>query len=215
MTLTYSVKTTSEGGEKQSSTLYVVRSDGSRMEPRVIQARDGKLYEQRTIQDAASGRRVVIEGVTQSLTTYQLNERETAALRVAHRDCQGNQSKEEERILGYRTTRSLIRLGETPLASSIERWVAPELDCAVLKERFTKRDHAGQIVATQEKWVTEIRLGEPAAELFAIPAWPERTPSQVKAELERKFGLKPETLGNAGDREQDAAYWVRQSSGGR
>ena len=59
----------------QSQKVWAVRSDGSVVEPRYSNAPAGQMYQQRIITDAADGKRIVVDGITESVTTYVLTGR--------------------------------------------------------------------------------------------------------------------------------------------
>lgn len=67
-------------GLPATDSFYARRGDGSVVEWRARPAPDGKEYDQRTIYDIPTGAKVVLEGATESITTYPLSQRELSEL---------------------------------------------------------------------------------------------------------------------------------------
>ena len=66
---------------------YARRGDGSVVEWRARPAPDGKQYDQRTIYDLPKGAKVVLEGATESISTYPLSQRELSELQKPSLNC--------------------------------------------------------------------------------------------------------------------------------
>lgn len=184
-----------------------VRSDGSRVEPRSVVADDRRAYDQRIIADVAKGKRIVVEGVTQSLTTTILSDMELAALRNPGGRCLYQETEPAEAIFGYRTVKTKFR---SP-GLHIDSWWAPDLGCVLLKETVSRphADGTSRLFLTRE--AVAVTFGEPDPALFEIPDWPESTPSQVFERYRQKFNLPDtEDLGRV-KASKDRAYWAQQT----
>jgi hypothetical protein len=70
----FTIKYVEKSGDWTRDSFYSRRSDGSDVESRVTTGPDGKQYEQRTVIDTAQRTRVVIDGMTESITTYPLSQ---------------------------------------------------------------------------------------------------------------------------------------------
>src|SRR5690606_8340173 len=62
LTVIYTNTTFHKGQVTSKQTQLAVRSDGSRVEPRFVQAPDGKIYEQKVVVDMRIGKRILVEG---------------------------------------------------------------------------------------------------------------------------------------------------------
>ncbi len=217
MTIRYSITALEQGQQPVHTESFVaVRTDGSKVRPRLTTAPDGQVYEQKIVIDASKGKRIVVEGITQSLTTYALSDGEAKALEFARGQCEEKSGNEEAQILGYKVLRSTRPGSGTSSAAGtqgkaqLESWIAPELGCVPLREKFTMWDANGIAQTVFEKEALEIRLGEPDSRLFDVPAWPERTPSQVNELVHQKLNIPMKPGQSEGDKAADQAYWARQ-----
>ena len=194
------------------TSMFVRRSDGSTVELRTVAAPDGESHQQRTITDLARKRISVLDGLTQSLTTYKLTDQHVANRRLRNTSCL-NAGSETRDILGYRVVRVKEKLGGPEgEVRKVESWRAPDLDCYPLEETlFMGREGSSLSVVNLRKAV-EIRPGEPDAALFSIPAgYTERAPSAVIAEFERKYGLSRDKCPTCSHMQQpDQAYFSHQ-----
>ena len=169
----------------QSQKVWAVRSDGSVVEPRFSTAPDGQMYQQRIITDAAQGKRIVVDGITESITTYVLTDRAVRALRTPGGGCLNRKGEEAEPVFGYATVRV-----EMPLADkTVQEWLAPELNCVPLRSTLSKLMPDGTQRVLVRREVGDVAFGEPDAALFTAPDWPEWSPSQVLELFRQKYGL--------------------------
>jgi hypothetical protein len=106
-------------------------------------------------------------------------------------------------MLGRRVVKRTI----SAASQVFESWYSPELGCVPLRERVTRVDSAGAARVVS----AELQFGEPDEKLFAVPAWPERSPSAVVALMERKFGLSTGLSEGPGAKQKDRAYWSQQA----
>jgi hypothetical protein len=190
----------------QNRLLLAVRSDGSQVEPRAVKAEDGKFYEQRIILDTGKGKRISVEGISESITTTTLSQRELTALKKPGSQCLDPQAKPAEPVLGYQTIKTEVK---TPI-STIHSWRAPDLGCVVLRETFAQPlpDGTSRVLITRE--AAAVSFGEPDSSLFEVPSWPERTPSQVLEGYRRKFNLPDSEDLRKAKAAKDRAYWAQQ-----
>lgn len=74
---------------------------------------------------------------------------------------------------------------------TLDKWVSPELGCLPLRvvHGFIAGD--GRLVLSSVREAKAVVLGEPDSALFDIQNYPERSPSQVIREFERKYGVAP------------------------
>ncbi len=165
---------------------FARRADGSTVESRVVTGPDGKQYTQRTVQDTATSRKVVIDGVTQSVTSYHLSKAAAAELTTPARRCGAEALPTSEPVLGHRVVRTVLNAN-----GRIETFLAPELGCALLRERFYRADASGKEYVAAAKEAVAVMKGDPDPALFVIPDWPERSPSEVMSEMSKKFNLQP------------------------
>lgn len=188
------------GQSKQSESVFVLRSDGSEVEPRSVMAPDGKSYDQRIIINVQDSKRIFVDGITRSLTTMVLPDRDVEKYRA--RAC--DPGSEAGTILGHRVTKREISAGVDRM---LETWIAPELGCVVLKQVLKQIDAKGVATPLLVKEAFEVSFGEPDPSLFVLPSWPERSPSQVAAEFARMFGVRGDPRADEG---ADRAYYANQ-----
>ncbi len=190
----------------QSQKVWAVRSDGSVVEPRLPGAPDGRVYQQTIITDAAQGKRFVVDGITESVTTYVLKDESVQALRIPGGRCLSEKGVEAESVFGYTTLRV-----DAPLADkTIQQWLAPDLNCVPLRTTVSRMMPDGTPKVLLQREVVDIAFGEPDAALFAVPEWPERTPSQVLELFRQKYGLPATAELEISKQQRDRAYRAQQ-----
>jgi hypothetical protein len=176
----------SQPGSDKQDQYFARRADGSTVQSRVVTGPDGKQYTQRTVADAAKGVRVVIDGVTQSITTYHLSKVAVAELRAPARRCGNDASPSGESLMGHAVVRTVLNAN-----GRIETFLAPDLGCVLLRERVYRPDANGNDRQVASKEAVAVMPGDPDPALFVIPDWPERSPSEVTSEMSKKFHLQP------------------------
>lgn len=101
-------------------------------------------------------------------------------------------------ILGYLTQHirfegpcTECEAGPGFIRRTLDKWVSPELGCLPLRivHGFIAGD--GRLVLSSVREAKAVVLGEPDSALFDIQNYPERSPSQVIREFERKYGVAP------------------------
>jgi len=167
--------------------LIAVRSDGSRAQVRTRTAPDGTQHEQKTIIDVSARKRLLVDGLTDSLTTYPLSEK--AALHYAVRPVPSCRGADEEagEMFGFPVRRREREVNDGRDTIHFEEWVAPDLNCMVMKRVVRIED---RLASVEE--ITTLTRGEPAASMFALPDRPltERSPGEVLAEFSRRYGKR-------------------------
>lgn len=178
--------------------LIAVRSDGSRAQVRTRTAPDGTQHEQKTIIDVTARKRLLVDGLTDSLTTYPLSEK--AVLHYAVRPVPSCKGADEEagEMFGFPVRRREREVNDGGDTIHFEEWVAPELNCMVMKRVVRIGEPGGPLRLASVEEITTLTRGEPAASMFALPDRPltERSPGEVFAEYSRRYG-KPVNAGAA------------------
>ncbi|MCC7155371.1 MAG: hypothetical protein IT161_12415 [Bryobacterales bacterium] len=204
VTVKYKVTTFwSDGQPAVSESIVAVRRDGSRVKTTFVTGPDGAAYQQRLIDDLAAGNHIVLESGTQSISTFVLSEYEIA--RFKQGGCE--EGKVGGGILGYKVVVKVMGAGPGRV---LEASYAPDLNCLPLQEVLSQVDANGASRVVLRKDAAEVLLGEPDPLLFALPPWPERSPSQISAEFVKKFG-QPAGDPRA-DEAGDQAYYTRKST---
>jgi len=118
------------------------------------------------------------------------------------------------KILNY----SVLRLSEelrdakTGTVRRFDTYVAPDLDCFVLKRIGTTTTPSGQSATTTTE-VSNIVIGEPNAELFTVPAnYTERSPSAIFAESARTEGIECVACASKRAKQLDEQYNKKRAS---
>ncbi len=203
----YAEKKSDYKGERSSESTLAVRADGSQVEAKVIRSYDGETYTRRTIMDLIEGKKTVIDPITESKTTYVLSDLAVLSKRMPASGC--TNFTPDGSLHGY----AVVRLSTpTPVphgSQRVDAWYAPKLGCVLLKQQFVKTREDGSSVGTVVKEAVQITIGEPPAELFAIPNYQERPPSAVLEEARRKYSLPP--VNPKMTAEIDKVYSLRQS----
>ncbi|MEO7145268.1 MAG: hypothetical protein ABI165_17370 [Bryobacteraceae bacterium] len=178
------------GSRPPLDTYYSQRADGSKVTSRLMLFPDQKYYSQKTVYDVASGTKVVLEGGTSSKTTYHLSKATIANLTKAPTTCSQDPSPETGTILGHTVVRIV---SEIPSSNRriFEAWRAPDFGCTVLRQVVSGFDTTGKLIELVRKEAVSIAVGDPDATLFQAPDWTERSPSEVTAELDKKYHQRP------------------------
>ncbi len=190
----------------QETYTFAVRSDGSQAKAVNRRARDGNWYEMRMVVDIPRRRRVSIDPITQSITTYNLSAGEAALLALPDRSCQGIDGGDAN-LLGYVAKRVVENLQfRDGKVQGLESWRAPALDCFPLREIDSQGPLGGNSPRNLVEVVTVIE-GEPASSMFEVPAsYAERSPSDVVSEFNRRFGSLGRPLSESTASKLDRVY---------
>ncbi len=174
------------GLEESYSRAY--KADGSFVKRREYKAPDGRIVEQRNVYDLASGRRVVVEGITESTVTYRLSPQEVAWRRSRVGQCSSNPLARRSSRLGYEVIENIYKYQTPQGDNQVVEWRAPMLNCAPLEERYILTKSDGSEFVTNIRTVVNIAMGEPDSSLFSIPArYVERSPSAMMEEYARRY----------------------------
>ena len=156
-----------------------------------IPGRPAESHEIRKILDLPARRRVTIFPFAESKSTMALSDEGARHLNTRH-DCLSTSTTEHqsiELILGYRVVK---KIDTTPIdgrLSRYEEWVAPELNCYLLRAAdIDVTDPTAPVMRTQLE-VVEIIPGEPDGSMFETPAGlTERSPEDIDREIARRRG---------------------------
>lgn len=166
--------------------MYARRGDGSDAQVWSVTSPNGELVESRGFSDVASGRKVSVETLTRSKTTYKLSQSEVGAPST---NCTNDPNAQRKRILGYEVERVEEQSSFPNGKMTVERWQAPALNCYSLRERVTfPPETAFAPSPHNEIEVTLVVEGQPPLSMFEDPPdYVERSPSQLNDEYARKF----------------------------
>lgn len=167
--------------------LVAHRGDGSMAE--VKQLMDGKIIGNKSILDLPGRKRIAVQIAGNSITTYRLPAKSVAHYRIPKTCKEGTPAG---RLLGFEVVK-VTRSARAESAGRIVRsqeWEAPALGCFTLKaEDDLYVDGAEKPSAITTTEVAGVTMGEPAADLFAIPpGFTERSPSKAISEAAKVNG---------------------------
>lgn len=169
------------------------RADGSSAESSIFNDPNGKPVERRKIYDLEKGVSAVLDGLTDSITTYSIDKIGARRQSMeATTQCAAAPQDENIEFLGFKVfhgIEDLSKFGGIAANSKKERWISPEWNCLEMKTLWSVRKPSGDFFLTTSTEVTAIIPGEPDPILFALPAsgYIERSPSEVMAEFARRF----------------------------
>jgi len=167
---------------------YARKSDGASVTLYQLEDPNGKKNTTRVIDDLSLKKRIAVKGLTESLSTTELSEKQIEFEKQKLINCAVNNTGETRLFLGLRTYRCQIPM----IGGSLEYWAAPDLGCYPLKLEGVKQrtDGSGRQAVTIRE-VLQFTIGEPDPSLFAIPSWVEMDPITESAEFERRYGKVP------------------------
>lgn len=180
----------STGIEIQNATsLFAQKGDGSHV---VLQKTTGLKQPSslRRILDTNTRRMVTVDPNTLSVTTYYQTDADVVRARKPPLACDqhtafSRDAGSHEKVFGFEVARYS---GKMPGADhAVVRWLAPDLNCFVLREEVTILPDQ----STYRRTTTSITVGEPDPSLFHIPTagYVERLPSEVLTLARQKLGL--------------------------
>lgn len=155
-----------------------VRSDGSSMRASGTPDAAGKIDSVRDVE--FTDHYVVIDPHTKSTTTYK-----PYRLLVSTKSgCNGSRA---DSIIGHPTEYVKIQKG----GAVIERWVAANFNCLVLREHIVDTGKDGKVTNVYREAVS-VKLGDPPAEFFDIPSgYQERGPAELNEVAAASSSPKP------------------------
>lgn len=167
--------------------IHAVRSDGSWVDVALREV-GGQLYRVSVIQDLALRRRVTVDPMTESTTTYPLSAAWASRLATPETSCTSDANAPHKSILGYDAVEvKRTRPGPGALTTVVDDWDAAALNCFPL-ERNATVSSAGSISFHRTVTAISVAAGPPDSALFQVPAnYTERSPSQVFAAFAKRF----------------------------
>ena len=193
------------------------RSDGSTAElfHRLDPLGSGTALYIKKIVDVPNRQRVVVNPFGESVTTYPLAP-ETVA-QVAVRPVAACDGEPAGDVLGYAVTLKKETVGQGELGEPldeivIQSWLAPKLNCLVLRSEAQFMKGGVEIQRTIDTTVS-VTEGEPESWLFDIPQqYTERAPSSAMAEGHRRYpNAKGLDCGSCSQTFRDEAYFHAQT----
>ena len=146
--------------------LYALKSDGSSAawDERDIGLGPAMV---KTIRDIQRREAVTYEPNVNGKVTTPLSEKDIRVAQMTRTSCvEPNQEFTEEKFLGFDVLRTTHFIPEHKV--KLEKWIAPSLNCYPIKDAlYTGQGSDWKMIGHSE--ATEITLGEPSPELFAVP----------------------------------------------
>jgi hypothetical protein len=163
-----------------------VRRDGSHVKARHISSpADGKIVYRLAITDTSSRRTVVVDPLTESLSTRPLQQKVADKLMVkATSSCPGQPTG---KLLGFNVNLEETHKTEGNFKRDVRTWASPDLDCFPLRQEthFVAEDGKEDFSVRSVSLLTQ---GDPPAWLFTVPtSYVERSPTQMLAEQARRY----------------------------
>jgi hypothetical protein len=167
----------------------------------------------RRILDVNSKKVISVDPNTKSISSFHYSDKELDLARNPSASCEhrtnlARVNEPQEIIFGVQVERYSGKL--TGTSHQVSRWLAPELNCFVLKQEVAYSDTRYQYV--QRQVTTSLWMGEPDPALFEVPSdYVERSPAEVLsiARQQRKVDATPMSEHTA--RSLDGVYRSRQS----
>ena len=172
---------------KTENSIYAVRADGS-WSNTIIRQFGADWYRLRVVQELALHEMVTIDPVTKSTITYPLTGPMINRLEVPKAACTTNSNALHESILGFDVVEvKRIIPGPPGEAATLDEWDAPQLNCFALSRTFSA-GAANSAPYTTTRTAISVAVDPVDGTLFDIPNdYTERSPSQVFAELSKRF----------------------------
>jgi hypothetical protein len=166
-----------------------VRKDGSHVNARhVTSPADGKTVYRLSITDIPSRRTVVVDPLSESLSTRPLQQKSVDRLEIkATSSCPGQPAG---KLLGFNVNLEETHKtypGTPTFTRHVRTWASPDQDCFPLRqETHSVSDDGNEDFAVRS--VSLLTQGDPPAWLFAIPTeYVERAPTEMFAEQARRY----------------------------
>jgi hypothetical protein len=180
---------------RQEESLYSIASDGTEATTYHRSAPDGRTVDSKVIINTRAKARLAVDGLTESVTTTKLTDSFVAGQAAKPARCTESANPQRSTLLGYEVE---FVDHQSPLMPNGGRhfsklWLAPALECYPLSKIQGIQQSNGVAVVTNVTEVTSITRGEPAPEVFAVPAgYVERAPTEVFAEYTRRYPGTPD-----------------------
>jgi hypothetical protein len=183
------VENAASGYANESKFLVAQRSDGSNLR---LNYNETGAYTMKAVNFIPERKSVVVSESIQGVSTTYLSSHGAAGLLSRNQDksCLSHPELVDavrkmhkvistDKFLGHDVVKSVIDTAST----TTERWESPDCDCEALYEIVKYKNQDGKIISSTERVATSFVIGEPAANLFAIPAsYKEMTPSALMSE---------------------------------
>ena len=185
--------------------VYAVKSNGTHVIATTVQDPEGNPRMKKVLVDTETLRRVGSDETTESMTTYHLGNGAEEVFWHRATDCRGDVTSEHSTIFGYEVVKKVIEhpgMGGNGCVSATQTsYLAPALNCYPLREEYYS-DYCGSEPSrlVQKSEVTGIVEGDPDEDLFEMPDYPEKKPSEAIREFEKRYhpegspGTPPESL---------------------
>jgi hypothetical protein len=184
-------------GIQKSIELRTTAVNSSGVQVDILDTLDGRYVGNSIILDLNKAVRISLDPATESTTTYPMYTKAVAAGRQILNSCADPPGAEHRSLWGHVTFKKIDDRQAGISSFHTESWLAPEINCFPL-EATVALFRSGVRMGQKNKQVTSLTVGEPAASLFLVPpAFIERTPSQVFAELARRTGTPCPDCANA------------------
>lgn len=186
--------------------LIARRADGSRAvhERRYYKSKDGLAREHPVnhIWNVQTRQRVSVYPLVEAKVSAQLGEEALATLASkpdlacasVGRDWVLEDDSTDQTLAGQRVIvrQRQLRTSDGLHVGPVEReWVAPELDCLVMRRITRRDDDEGKLSGETRMEITQVTLGEPDADMFAVSSdFHEMSPSQVMKAQNQLFGIE-------------------------
>ena len=169
---------------------YGRKADGSSLHVVFFDGPDGQQKQRMELLDVAGSRRVIADGLTESITTYGAED-DIRARRQKATECAQNGEPTDTTIHGYNTVK-MVQEFTTPGGRGLH---IREVSCSSTrlfrpqgKTYRTLEDGPGPLVLFQASEVTTLVVGEPDQSLFVLPdGYVERKPTDVLREFGRRY----------------------------
>lgn len=218
-------RVTSPGGKyAQRRTMRAVRGDGSEIESEQILSADGAVMDDRRTLVLASRLKVLVHEASGLKSTLRIPmdeyvRREAGRLDPS-RQCmattggidmgaQNNRLVGVEEIAGMKAFK--IAVNEGNMLSRLTMWLAPELDCDLIRQTVEIRNEKGEFAGTSTKTLETALLTEPDPTLFLLPeGHVEVAPSELNRRVMAKSGGPAATANPAMEDAMDKKYWANR-----
>lgn len=167
--------------------IHAVRADGSRVDVALREV-GGKLYRLSVVLDLALRRRVTVDPMTESTTTYPLSTALANRLATPETSCTSVANAPHKSMLGYDVVEfKRTRPGPGGQTTVVDDWDATALNCFPLQRTVTMSS-AGVVSFRRTATAISVAAGPPNSALFQVPGnYAERSPSQVFAAFAKRF----------------------------
>ncbi len=218
-------RVTSPSGEyAQRRTMKAVRGDGSEIQSEQMLSADGAVIDDQRTLVFASRLKVLVHAASRLKSTLRIPmdeyvRREAGRLDPS-RQCMAttngiDMNAQNSRLLGVEEIGGIkafkIAVNERNMSSKLTMWLAPELDCDLVKQTVEIRNGKGEFEGTSTKTLETALLSEPDPALFSLPeGHAEVAPSELNRRVMAKAGGPAATGNPAMEDAMDKQYWANR-----